>query len=224
MDEANKSPDAASDFFLINKSFFLKALAQSKPAKWEKWRVWSRGWTHERLCSRSLAEAQNDIMVKMKGKWSTVSVINPSSDTSCSALLLLSGSISINTNLLSLFHTHTNTLGKLLIAWGSRVSAQLGTRLRTSQGDPRSSPPRPRVLTASVSPCHQGSLLETTSLPSMGRLFKQCQACAVAQLAAQKTRWRFAGLIVLWVLLWVPSRCHSQQGTVEGWVQHDAHT
>lgn len=106
MDEANKSPDAASDFFLINKSFFLKALAQSKPAKWEKWRVWSRGWTHERLCSRSLAEAQNDIMVKMKGKWSTVSVINPSSDTSSSALLLLPGSISINTNLLSLFHTH----------------------------------------------------------------------------------------------------------------------
>lgn len=55
-----------------------------------------------------------------------------------------------------------------------------------------------------------------TSLPSMGRLFKQCQACAVAQLAAQKTRWRFAGLIVLRVVLWVPSRCHSQQGTVGG--------
>lgn len=43
--ETNKSSDAASDFLLINKPFFLKALAQSKPAKWEKWRVRSRGWT-----------------------------------------------------------------------------------------------------------------------------------------------------------------------------------
>ena len=99
----------------------------------------------------------------MRRKWPTVPVINPNPDTPCFALLLLAGSISINTNLLSL--RHTNTLGKLLLARENSVSAQLRTRPRPSEGDLTYSPSRQWAFNR--------FLLQITSQQPMGRLFKQ---------------------------------------------------
>lgn len=68
----------------------------------------------------------------------------------------------------------------------------------------------------SVSPYHQGPVLETTSPLSMGRLFKQHQGCAIPELAAQETRPPLPAFILLQVPPWVLPCCDSQPSAGKG--------
>lgn len=164
-------------------------------------------------------------MVKMKRKCPTISVINPNSDMPCSALLLPSGTISINTNLLSL--SHTKTLGKLLIAQENSVSAQLRTQFRTPQGDLKHSLSCQGAFDRFLHTT-KGSVRETTSPLSMGRLLKQRQGCVIPELAAGLgTRPPFPAFILLQALSWVPptlpfsAKCWKR---LKGKIQQDANT
>lgn len=141
----------------------------------------SRGSTRQWLCPQSLAEAQNGITVKMKGKWPTVLVINSNSDVPCSALLLPAGSISRNTNLPSL--TSINTLGKLLIAGENKC-------LCPAQDPTQNFLRRPEIFSFTPT-CLWWFLHSTTGeflkalLCYMGRWFKQHQGCATPELGNQ---------------------------------------
>lgn len=183
----------------------------------------SRGSTRQWLCPQSLAEAQNSITVKMKGKCPTVLVINSNSDVPCSALLLPAGSISINTNLPCL--TPMNTLGKLLIARENKC-------LCPAQDPTQNFLRRPEIFSFTPT-CLWWFLHSTTAEPLksplcyMGRWFKQHQGCAIPELAAWEIRAPSSGFILPQVpsldtsLLPFSAECWNR---LMGWLWHDVNT
>lgn len=127
--ETNKSPDAVSDFLLINKPFFLKALAQSKPAKWEKWRVRSRGWTLLSKPGRGSEQHYGQNEKKM-----LYCVGNKSQLWHVMYCFPPTVWLHLNKYTLTLSCTHTHMLGQLHMARWSRASNQQGPWHRT-QGE-----------------------------------------------------------------------------------------
>lgn len=183
--ETNKSPDAVSDFLLINKPFFLKALAQSKPAKWEKWRVRSRGWTllskPGRGSEQHYGQNEKKMLYCVGNKsqlWHVMYCFPPTVWLHLNKYTLT----------LSCTHTHAGaithgTMKPCLQPAGALTqnSRRAAMFVFTSMG------------TWLGSSSHQGAALEIASLLVKGRHFKSWQHCAKIEQAAQESRRCFTG-------------------------------
>lgn len=214
--ETNKSPDAASDFLLINKPFFLKALAQSKPAKWEKWGVRSRGWTLLSKPGRGSEQHYGQNEKKMLYCVGNKSQLWHDAFCSPPAVWL---HLNKHTLTLSCTHKHAGVITQGMMkpclqpagALTQNFSRRSAMFAFTSAG------------TWLGSSSHQGSALEITSPLVKGKLFKSWQGCAVAEQAARRAGSVSQGFSAPG-FTWMPPRCLSQPSAGKGWAELSSHT